>query len=186
MSRTFATAALIAAFAAPAFAQDAATTAPTTPPAATTTTTPAPAAPAPSAPATTATAPAATPAPAAPAATPAPGAPGSVPLPPGMTAQQAHDGARNQLGVLKYCQEKGWGSAESVAGQEKMIGMLPAADAKMGDAAEEKGKAGQIEAMGQSMALADGAKAQNTTEEALCKQMDALIKQMSATMPAAN
>lgn len=176
MLRATATALAFAAFASPVIAQTATTTpAPaTTPPAATM---PAPATPdaaapaAPSAPATT--------------ATPAPGEPGSIPLPPGMTAQQAHDSARNQLGVLKYCEGKGWVTAESVAAQERMLGMLPEADAAAGQAAEDKGAAGTISVMGTELTLADGATQQNTTEEALCRQMGDMINTMAQQMPPA-
>lgn len=174
--------------AAPLYAQDAAGTAPgTVAPAGTET----PAATAPAATATApadpaATAPAATaPAATAPAATAEAPATGKLPLAPGMTAQQMHDAARNQLGVLKYCQGKGFATAEAVDAQTRMIGMLPEADASLGDAAEEKGKAGNISAAGVELTLAEGAKRQNSTEEALCQQMDQMMKQLAAAMPPA-
>ncbi len=37
----------------------------------------------------------------------------------------AYNGARNQLGVVKYCQEKGFADAETVTTQQKMLGLIP-------------------------------------------------------------
>ena len=52
-----------------------------------------------------------------------------------------------------------------------------------GDAAEAKGKEGTVSAMGVERSLADAAKEQSTTEDALCKQMDALLKQLATQVP---
>ena len=52
-----------------------------------------------------------------------------------------------------------------------------------GDAAEAKGKEGTVSAMGVERSLSDAATEQKTTEDALCKQMDALLKQLAAQMP---
>ena len=61
--------------------------------------------------------------------------------------------------------------------------MIPAGDTAKGDAAEAKGKEGTVSAMGVERSLADASKEQNTTEEALCKQMDALLQQLAAQIP---
>lgn len=94
-----------------------------------------------------------------------------------------YEAARNQLGVLKYCQAQGHIGADAAAIQEKMIAMLPPGDVARGDAAEAAGAGGKVIAMGQEMTLEDGAKAQNTTVEALCQQMDGMMKQLGAQLP---
>lgn len=95
----------------------------------------------------------------------------------------AYEAARNQLGVLKFCQEQGHIGEEAAAIQEKLIAMIPPGDAAKGDEAEAKGKEGKVSAMGQEMTLEDGASAQNTTVEALCKQMDTMIQQLGTQLP---
>ena len=71
------------------------------------------------------------------------------------TAQDAQDpdaavsAARNQLGVLEYCQAEGHIDGNAVEIQGKMIEMLPAAtDEDAAVAAYEKGKEGTVSAMG--------------------------------------
>lgn len=86
--------------------------------------------------------------------------------------------AKNQLGVLEYCQAAGHIDGKAVEVQTRMFGMLPpASDAAKVEAAYEKGKAGTVSAMGVEQALPEAAKSQNTDEAALCKQMAALINQ---------
>ena len=48
----------------------------------------------------------------------------------------AYEAARNQLGILKYCQSQGFSGAEAVSAQQKLVGMLPEGDAQAGAAAE--------------------------------------------------
>lgn len=96
----------------------------------------------------------------------------------------AYESARNQLGVLAYCQEKGHIDGKAVETQTRLLAMIPAGDTAKGDAAEAKGKTGTVSAMGVERSLADAAKEQNTTEDALCKQMDALLQQLAAQVPA--
>lgn len=98
--------------------------------------------------------------------------------------QMAYNAARNQLGVLKYCQDKGYGDADAVALQTKMIGLLPPpADTSKGDAAEAQGKQGKVSAMGMEQDIATAAKAQNSTEEQLCQRLVGAIKQAGAALP---
>ena len=47
----------------------------------------------------------------------------------------AYEAARNQLGILKYCQSQGFSGAEAVSAQQKLVGMLPEGDAQAGAAA---------------------------------------------------
>ena len=95
----------------------------------------------------------------------------------------AYESARNQLGVLIYCQENGYIDGSAVETQNKLMTMIPPGDATRGDAAEAKGKEGTVSAMGVERSLSDAATEQKTTEDALCKQMDALLKQLAAQMP---
>lgn len=106
------------------------------------------------------------------------------PAAPEFDAEMAYESARNQLGVLKYCQESGHIDGTAVEIQERLLTMLPAGDAAKGDAAEEKGRTGTVSAMGSEQALEAAATAQNTTEEALCQQMDTMIQQLASQLPA--
>ncbi|SMO54783.1 pore-forming ESAT-6 family protein [Paracoccus laeviglucosivorans] len=96
----------------------------------------------------------------------------------------AYESARNQLGVLSYCQDKGFIDGKAVETQTKLLTMIPAGDTAKGDAAEAKGKEGTVSAMGVERSLADAATEQQTTEDALCKQMDALLQQLATQVPA--
>lgn len=118
--------------------------------------------------------------PAAPAAAEAPAAPAAVAA--GDTGA-AYESARNQLGVLSYCQDKGYIDGKAVETQNKLLTMIPAGDTAKGDAAEAKGKEGTVSAMGVERSLADAATEQKTTEDALCKQMDALLQQLATQVP---
>ena len=125
-------------------------------------------------------------APEAPAEAPAP-APAPAEAPAAAPAQDngaAYESARNQLGVLAYCQEQGHIDGKAVEIQTKLLAMIPAGDAAKGDAAEAKGKEGTVSAMGVERTLADAATEQNTTEEALCKQMEGLLEQLASQVPA--
>lgn len=118
--------------------------------------------------------------PAAPATTteaPAAAAPAAV------DAGAAYESARNQLGVLAYCQDKGFIDGKAVETQTKLLTMIPAGDTAKGDAAEAKGKEGTVSAMGVERSLTDAATEQKTSEEALCKQMDALLQQLATQVP---
>ena len=120
-------------------------------------------------------------APAAPATTPANADAAAASPAPDMGA--AYESARNQLGVLIYCQDKGFIGTTAVETQNKLLTMIPAGDTAKGDAAEAKGKEGTVSAMGVERSLADAATEQKTTEDALCKQMDALLQQLAAQVP---
>lgn len=116
-----------------------------------------------------------------------PAAPATTEAPAAVPAQDdgaAYESARNQLGVLGYCQEKGHIDGKAVEIQTKLLAMIPAGDAARGDAAEAKGKEGTVAAMGVERTLADAAAEQNTTEEALCQQMEALLQQLASQVPA--
>ncbi|MBK4216204.1 pore-forming ESAT-6 family protein [Paracoccus caeni] len=101
----------------------------------------------------------------------------------GIDPAQAYLAARNQLGILKHCQEQGFSGAEAVAAQEKMIGMLPAGDAAAGDEAEQKGAAGTVSIGGTEVNLEEAATGQGTTVEAQCQQIEAAVNQVAAQLP---
>ena len=44
-------------------------------------------------------------------------------------AAATYEAARNQLGILKYCQAQGFTGDEAVAVQTRLVGMIPAGDA---------------------------------------------------------
>ncbi|RDW13167.1 pore-forming ESAT-6 family protein [Paracoccus thiocyanatus] len=121
---------------------------------------------------------------AAPAAPAAPATTEAAPAAPEQDSGAAYESARNQLGVLTYCQEQGHIDGKAVEIQTKLLAMIPAGDSAKGEAAEAKGKEGTVSAMGVERRLEDAAKEQNTTEEALCQQMEGLLQQLAAQVPA--
>lgn len=94
-----------------------------------------------------------------------------------------HLAGRNQLGVLQYCQSQGSVAADVVALQRRLLGMLPPAQVEGLDAAEATGKGGVVEVAGTRVSLADAAKAQNTTPDAMCKQMATMLQAQAAQLP---
>ncbi len=98
--------------------------------------------------------------------------------------EMAYNAARNQLGVLKYCQEKGFTDGAAIEVQSKLIALIPApADAAKADAAEESGKQGKVSAMGMEQDLATSAKAQNISEEQICKTLADTVSKAGAQLP---
>lgn len=96
----------------------------------------------------------------------------------------AYQAARNQLGILGYCAERGHIDGAAVEVQKKLIALIPApADASGGDAAEAAGRKGTISAMGMEQNIEVIAKAQNGTPAAYCKQIGDLVKQVGAKLP---
>lgn len=95
----------------------------------------------------------------------------------------AYEAARNQLGILKYCQSQGFAGAESVASQEKLVGMLPAGDATIGAQAEQKGTAGTVSVGKTEISLKDAAARQGSTVESQCKQIEAAVNQVAKQLP---
>ncbi len=97
--------------------------------------------------------------------------------------KMVYQAARNQLGVLEFCQAKGYVDADTVAIQQKLLAMMPPGDAAAGDAAEALGKKGSVSAMGVNQDLETAAKAQGCTIEKLCQTMGSAIKQAGAALP---
>ncbi len=91
--------------------------------------------------------------------------------------------AHNQLGVLEYCQAQGSVDADTIALQQRVLGMLPPAKVDGLDEAEATGKKGIVSFAGHQVPLADAAKAQNSTPDAMCKQMASMLKAQAAQLP---
>ena len=91
----------------------------------------------------------------------------------------ARQSAANQLGVLEYCQAKGYTNQAAVAAQKSAIAQLPVSTEST-LASENTGKQGTISANGTSFTLAGMAKTHNTTVSALCQQMAQNTSQMAA------
>jgi len=96
----------------------------------------------------------------------------------------AYQAARNQLGLLGYCVDKGYTDGAAVEVQKKLVALIPApADLSGAEAAEAAGRKGTISAMGMEQNIEAIAKAQNGTPAAYCKQIGDLVKQMGANLP---
>jgi hypothetical protein len=96
----------------------------------------------------------------------------------------AYQAGRNQLGILSYCNGKGFVGTDVIDIQKKLLGMVPVpADKSGGDAAEAQGRTGTIAAMGIQQNIEAIAKAQNATAETYCKQIGSVVTQMGAALP---
>ncbi len=93
----------------------------------------------------------------------------------------ARQSAANQLGVLEYCQAKGYTDKTAVSAQKESIAQLPVSTEST-LASENTGKQGTISANGTSLTLASAAKTHHTTEAALCQQL-AQSTEQGAAMP---
>ncbi|TYP68209.1 hypothetical protein A9A71_105107 [Stutzerimonas stutzeri] len=115
------------------------------------------------------------------AAAPAQDAPAqTAPADPGTT----YEAARNQLGILQYCQEQGFTGAEAVEVQGKLVGLLQGGDEAVGSAAEEKGAQGTVSVGGTEVSLAEAVEERGSTVEATCQQIEAAVNEIAPTLPA--
>ena len=115
------------------------------------------------------------------AAAPAQDAPAqAAPADPGTT----YEAARNQLGILQYCQEQGFTGAEAVEAQGKLVGLLQGGDEAVGSAAEEKGAQGTVSVGGTEVSLADAVEERGSTVEATCQQIEAAVIEIAPSLPA--
>jgi hypothetical protein len=97
--------------------------------------------------------------------------------------EMAHVSASNELGVLEYCQGKGWTDQAAVDAQKKVISALPAAtDTTSVAAAEATGKQGIFDLNGNQTSLTQMASTKNTSEHTLCSQLGASVKNATANM----
>jgi hypothetical protein len=100
--------------------------------------------------------------------------------PPAMTADMQaamHLAARNQLGVLEYCQASNAVGPDVVAMQRQQIAQLPPAPVAGLDQAEATGRQGIIQAGSQQVPLAQVAQSHGTTVAALCGQIAAMLRE---------
>lgn len=98
--------------------------------------------------------------------------------------EDTYASARNQLGVLEYCQTAGFVDGTPIDVQNRMLELIPAPEnTAAADAAYAKGKEGTVSAMGTEQTLADVATAQSATEESLCKQIGELVAQAGSQLP---
>jgi len=101
-----------------------------------------------------------------------------------ITPDVAIAAARNQLGILEYCQTNGHIDDAAIATQTRILEMMPpVTDEAMVEAAYEKGTAGTVSAMGMEQTLAAAATAQNSDEATLCMQMATMLEQAAAQLP---
>ncbi|SIT09261.1 pore-forming ESAT-6 family protein [Paracoccus saliphilus] len=91
--------------------------------------------------------------------------------------EQAYLAIRNQLGILKHCEEQGFVGAEAVAAQLDVLATLPDGDVEAGEAAEQRGLDGTIDMPGQEMSLEDFAAQQGGTAEGVCQAVGDAVMQ---------
>jgi len=97
--------------------------------------------------------------------------------------RMVHQAAHNQLGILEYCQAQGSVGADMVTLQERALGVLPPAQVDGLNEAEAAGKRGVVQFGGSEVQLTDAAKAQNTTVDAMCKQIASLLQTQASQLP---
>lgn len=95
-----------------------------------------------------------------------------------------YEAARNQLGILQYCQDQGFTGAEAVAAQTQLIGLLPEGDTTAGTAAEEKGAEGMVAVGEAELSLAEAAESRGNTVEVTCQQIEAAVNEVAPSLPA--
>lgn len=99
-------------------------------------------------------------------------------------AETTYQAARNQLGILQYCQQEGFTGPEAVAAQGQLIGLLPAGNEAAGTTAEAKGAEGMVAVGEAELSLAQAAENQGSTVEATCQQIEAAVNEVAPTLPA--
>lgn len=88
---------------------------------------------------------------------------------------QAIAAAKNQLGVLEYCQAGGYVDGAAVERQAAMFAKLSvSADAQVVDRAYAKGRSGIVSGLGIEQPLTEAASQQGIDVATLCRQVAAL------------
>lgn len=95
-----------------------------------------------------------------------------------------YDAARNQLGILKYCETQGHSGPEAVAVQARLVEMIPSGDVARGDAVEAQGAEGVISIGNTQITLAEAVEAQGSTVAATCAEIEAAVNQVGESIPA--
>ena len=95
--------------------------------------------------------------------------------------QMARVAGANQVGVMEYCQSKGWADQSAVDAQKTALSDLPPTTNTSGStAAEATGKAGSLLNNGTAMPLASMASQTNTSVQALCGKLADSAKMVAA------
>jgi hypothetical protein len=101
-----------------------------------------------------------------------------------LDAAATYQAARNQLGILQFCQTQGHTGAEAVEAQTQLLAMIPAGDEAAGASAEQAGAEGTVSVGETQITLAEAAEAQGTTVEATCQQIEAAVNQVASSLQA--
>ncbi len=87
----------------------------------------------------------------------------------------------NQVGVMEFCQGKGWADQAAVDAQKASLSSLPpSADTSGPTAAEATGKTGSLLNNGNAMSLASMASQTHTSVQALCGKLSDSAKMVAA------
>ena len=112
--------------------------------------------------------------------------PGAMALAQSDPMEMAQVAAANQLGVMEYCQSKGWADQPAVdAERASLSGLPPATQTGIVAAAEDTGKEGSLLNNGTAMPLRSMASQTNTSEQALCGKLADSAKLVAAQRSAA-
>nr|WP_111300249.1 pore-forming ESAT-6 family protein [Paracoccus saliphilus] len=95
-----------------------------------------------------------------------------------------YEAARNQLGILKYCNQEGFTGPEAVATQTRLIGMIEAGDEQAGAMAEQKGTEGTVAVGDAEISLAQAAESRESSVEATCQEIEAAVNEVAPGLPA--
>ena len=102
---------------------------------------------------------------------------------PALDTEATWQAASNQLGILQYCEEKGFTGPEAVQAQAQIMTMLPLGDEAVGTAAIEQGNQGIVAFNDQEITLSDAAASQGSTVEGTCQEIEAAVNDMAADLP---
>ena len=94
--------------------------------------------------------------------------------------QMARVAGANQVGVMEYCQSKGWADQAAVDAQKSALSSLPPGADSSSAAAEATGKSGSLLNKGNAMPLSSMANQTHTTVEALCGKLADSAKMAAA------
>lgn len=114
----------------------------------------------------------------------APSSQPAAPQPSAMDDASTYEAARNQLGILTFCQDQGFTSAEATKNQQRLVALLPQGDDEAGATAEQKGAGGMVSIAGTEISLEAAAANQSSDVEAQCKRIEAAVNDVAAQLPA--
>lgn len=95
-----------------------------------------------------------------------------------------YEAARNQLGILQYCNDQGFSGPEAVEAQAQLVALLPEGDPAVGETAELKGAEGTVALGDTELTLAEAVEARGSTVEATCQQIEAAVNEIAPSLPA--